>query len=95
MIAAGCASPRTAATAPLQNVSRFFVPRAETSADPLQRDLASVLVHELTHHYVSARWLGDDTTAVRLLAHGPVSSPTRVAVSVPPGPVLLDAAVAV
>lgn len=45
---------------PRENVSRFYVPRGETNADPLARDLAGVLVHELTHHYISARWLGDD-----------------------------------
>lgn len=45
---------------PGENVSRFYVPRGETAADPLARNLAHVIVHEVTHHYISARWLGDD-----------------------------------
>lgn len=43
---------------PLENISRFYVPRDEKHEDPLERNLEHVLVHELTHHYICARWLG-------------------------------------
>lgn len=37
------------------NVSRFFVPRDEEK-DPLERPLERLLVHEMTHQYIAARW---------------------------------------
>lgn len=50
---------------PGENVSRFYVPRGERSRDPLDRDLACVLAHELTHHYIAARWLGEDAAPAK------------------------------
>jgi hypothetical protein len=44
---------------PAENVSRFFVPDAGAAADgevDLGRGLFKVLAHELTHHYIEARW---------------------------------------
>lgn len=43
----------------LDGVSRFYVPReTEQRGDPLERALFEVLAHELTHQWISARWLG-------------------------------------
>jgi len=42
---------------PAENLSRFFVPDAGAAkAGDLGRGLFKVLAHELTHHYVEARW---------------------------------------
>jgi outer membrane protein assembly factor BamB len=46
-----------------ENVARFYVPRDLKSASPLERGLEHVLIHELTHHYISDRWLGAATRA--------------------------------
>ena len=43
---------------PGEGVSRFYVPDPETSAEPLGRGLSKTLAHELTHHWLSMRWLG-------------------------------------
>jgi hypothetical protein len=43
---------------PGENVSRFFVPAADAkSAESVDRGLFKTLAHELTHHYIVARWL--------------------------------------
>ncbi len=42
---------------PSEQVSRFYVPRDEVNSEPLGRGLYEVLAHELTHHYVDARWM--------------------------------------
>ncbi|MFN0006457.1 MAG: hypothetical protein ACKVXR_01010 [Planctomycetota bacterium] len=49
---------------PEGGVSRFYVPRE--NKEPLLRGLAEVLVHELTHHWISQVWLGTDAEP----AHG-------------------------
>ncbi|MCP3915201.1 MAG: hypothetical protein GY711_06580 [bacterium] len=46
---------------PNEGVSRFYVPRDGESTEPLGRGLYEVLAHELTHHYISQRWLGKRT----------------------------------
>src|SRR5262249_25322996 len=43
---------------PLENISRFFVPRGKSDGSLRDRDLDHVLVHELCHHYVAARRWG-------------------------------------
>lgn len=43
---------------PSENVSRFYVPQPGQTAEPLGRDLSKTLAHELTHHWLSMRWLG-------------------------------------
>jgi len=50
---------------PSENVSRFFVPSAEGSRDPLGRGLYSTLAHELTHHWVGSRWVGSRGSTAR------------------------------
>jgi hypothetical protein len=41
---------------PDEGVSRFYVPRERTSAEPLGRDLAHLLAHELAHQWIHRRW---------------------------------------
>ncbi len=48
---------------PSENVSRFYVPDPERSVEPLGRGLSKTLAHELTHHWLSMRWLGSGSTA--------------------------------
>lgn len=43
---------------PMENLSRFFVPRGKGDGGPRDRDLDHVLVHELCHHYIAARRWG-------------------------------------
>jgi hypothetical protein len=43
---------------PAENVSRFFVARERGETE--LSELEHVLVHELTHHYVEARWIGGE-----------------------------------
>ncbi|NNL67543.1 MAG: hypothetical protein HKP30_14935 [Myxococcales bacterium] len=43
---------------PGEGVSRFYVPDPERSVEPLGRGLSKTLAHELTHHWLSMRWLG-------------------------------------
>jgi hypothetical protein len=50
---------------PVENVSRFYVPRNEATKDPLERNLDHILVHEITHHYISDRWLGTEAHAAK------------------------------
>jgi len=45
---------------PVERVSRFFVPSGDNGGDPLGRGLYSTLAHELTHHWVDARWAKAD-----------------------------------
>ena len=42
---------------PAEQISRFYVTRQGENAEPMQRELEKVLAHELTHHYLSTRWL--------------------------------------
>jgi hypothetical protein len=51
---------------PAENIARFYVPRGQRSQNPLERGLEHVVIHELTHQYVSDRWLGSAKEA----AHG-------------------------
>jgi hypothetical protein len=60
---AGARSTVIAGTAgyfsPAENLSRFFVPEAgaaSAGSGDVGRNLFKVLAHELTHHYVEARW---------------------------------------
>lgn len=46
---------------PRENVSRFFVPRSRSGLE--LREMERVLVHELVHHYVAARWMGATSRA--------------------------------
>jgi hypothetical protein len=48
--------------APAENVSRFYVSREGGEAD--LRELERVLVHELSHHYIEARWAGAEKDAL-------------------------------
>jgi len=50
---------------PAENVSRFYVPDPGESHEPLGRGLFKVLAHELTHHYVDARWVPRRTKGTR------------------------------
>jgi hypothetical protein len=43
---------------PGEGVSRFYVPDPGRSVEPLGRGLSKTLAHELTHHWLSMRWLG-------------------------------------
>jgi len=42
---------------PQEGISRFYVSTEGQSLDPLGRGLYRTLSHELTHHYISRRWL--------------------------------------
>jgi hypothetical protein len=50
---------------PPEDVSRFYVARGELDQRPYERGLEHVLIHELTHHYISNRWLGGASAAAR------------------------------
>ena len=54
---------------PVENVSRFFVPR--TKSGPDLRELERVLVHELVHHYVAACWTGTVGRALQRTSEEP------------------------
>ena len=43
---------------PRENVSRFYVPGSGDGEGPVPLDLLKTLAHELTHHWLSMRWLG-------------------------------------
>jgi hypothetical protein len=51
---------------PSEDISRFYVPRGPKSQNPLERGLEHVVIHELTHQYISDRWL----ESVKEGAHG-------------------------
>ncbi len=42
---------------PAENVSRFYVPDPARSVEPLGRGLSKTLAHEMTHHWLSMRWI--------------------------------------
>jgi len=43
---------------PGENVSRFYVSKARDGSDRVPLNLLKTLAHELTHHWLSMRWLG-------------------------------------
>lgn len=45
---------------PTDGISRFYVPHDQTHHDPLERALFEVLAHEVTHQWISVRWLGSE-----------------------------------
>ncbi len=47
---------------PRDGVSRFFVKSAVDAAEPLGRGLFSTLAHEVTHHWIHRRLIGDQSS---------------------------------
>jgi hypothetical protein len=45
---------------PMERVSRFYVD-SDGSSEPLRRSLYKTLAHELTHQYISQRWIGSQS----------------------------------
>lgn len=52
-------------------ISRFYVPRDQTHHDPLERALFEVLAHEVTHQWISVRWLGSENQPATGKPKGP------------------------
>jgi hypothetical protein len=42
---------------PAEGIARFYVPREQRTHNALERSLEHVVIHELTHDYISERWL--------------------------------------